>query len=57
METWIVILLLIPTLICVLAAIYLCAAEKEGWGWFLFVAFLIAMAQKQMIQWAISGGQ
>ena len=57
MGTWIIILLLIPTLICVLAAVYLCVKEKDGWGWFLFVAFLMAVSQEQVIRWCNSGGQ
>ena len=32
----------IPMLLCIGAASYLAYMDKEGWGWFLFIAVLIA---------------
>lgn len=32
---------MIPSVLCVIAAVYLAAKDKEGWGWFLFVALII----------------
>jgi hypothetical protein len=44
-ETALVLLILtagITSLACVLCAAFLLWHKREGWGWFLFVAFLIA---------------
>lgn len=32
----------IPTILCVLGAIYIMTQQKEGWGWLLFVAVLLS---------------
>lgn len=29
------------SLVCVLAAVYLILEAKDGWGWFLFIAFVL----------------
>ena len=38
----IVILALLPLLACLIVAGVLCYKGREGWGWFLFVGFLLA---------------
>lgn len=35
----------IAAAICVVAAIVLAILQRDGWGWFLFVAVLLAGAQ------------
>lgn len=30
------------SIICVTSGAYLCYKEKDGWGWFLFVALLLS---------------
>lgn len=42
MKLIVLILLVLPTIIALCGAIYLAAKGKEGWGWLLFVALLIA---------------
>jgi hypothetical protein len=32
----------LPSSICAAAAFYMAVHNIEGWGWFLFVAFLVA---------------
>ena len=32
------------SLVCVAGAFWLALKSKEGWGWFLFVGFLLGMA-------------
>lgn len=32
----------IPAVICLIAGVILCIKEKEGWGWFLFVALILS---------------
>ena len=38
----IVTLFLMPAIVCSAAAFYLAAHGKDGWGWFLFAAILMA---------------
>jgi len=33
---------LLPSITCFIVAAFLAVKEKEGWGWFLFVGFLLA---------------
>jgi hypothetical protein len=44
MDTLKYILFNIPSILCVISAAYLLYCDKEGWGWFLFVAVLLAVA-------------
>lgn len=42
----ILILCQIPSIICAVGAVYLASKSKEGWGWFLFLALLLAVSWK-----------
>ena len=33
----------LPSMICAAAAAYLCYFDKDGWGWFLFVAIFVSV--------------
>jgi hypothetical protein len=32
----------IPSIVCIGFAGYLCHKDKDGWGWFLFVALMLS---------------
>lgn len=38
------VLCMIPGTVCAGAAGWLCYKDRDGWGWFLFVAFLLFSA-------------
>jgi hypothetical protein len=41
MQVVIVVLLLLPAILCLGLAAWLCFKGKDGWGWFLFVGLLL----------------
>lgn len=42
MALLVLFLSLLPSITCFIVAAFLAVKEKEGWGWFLFVGFLLA---------------
>lgn len=45
-ELVFVVITKLPTLACVASAAWLASNNKDGWGWFLFVAVLVTSSVK-----------
>jgi hypothetical protein len=40
----------VSVIICLITSAVLCCKEKHGWGWFLFVAFILMMGILQIAE-------
>lgn len=50
MEMTIILLALLPMVACLITSGILCYKDKDGWGWFLFVGFLLATVFETVIK-------
>ena len=50
MYLLLLLLINLPSIACVICALILALKNKDGWGWFLFVALLLAATSGEVVK-------
>lgn len=49
MKLLVLFISLLPSIVCFVVSAILAVKEKDGWGWFLFVGFLLAAVSDNIL--------